>query len=214
MDLIFAGVSNILSRLDLGFTQATNAQSVADNIQTLLRTRSCKGCNLTAANLTNTSLRNVNLVDADVTLALFSGSDLSCINPNFGDSNCKRFDNARAAAADFGCFDINDAATCVDLNNATFASTDLRNADFKGADLTNAFFNDSDMTGANLESAWLISTSLGFANLTNVNLSFVGLQNTEFFSAIWCDGTCVCGNNSINTCDGCAPIETCTGSES
>ena len=98
MDLIFAGVSNILSRLDLGFTQATNAQSVADNIQTLLRTRSCKGCNLTAANLTNTSLRNVNLVDADVTLALFSGSDLSCINPNFGDSNCKRFDNARAAA--------------------------------------------------------------------------------------------------------------------
>lgn len=211
-DQIFAGVSTLLSSLDLGFTQATNAQSVADNIQTLLRTRSCKGCNLTAANLTNASLQNVNLVGADVTLALFSGSDLSCINPNFGDSNCTRFDNARAVAADFGCFDVNDAATCVDLNNATFASTDLRNADFRGADLTDAFFNDSDMTGANLEGAWLKSVSFGYANLTNVNFSFVGLEFTVFFFATWCDGTCVCGSNSFNTCEGCAPIETCTGS--
>lgn len=208
---IFNKLSNLLARLDLGFTQSTNAQSVADNIETLLRTRACSGCNLTAANLSNASLNGVRLDEADVTMALFSGSDLSCINPNIGGTNCTRFDNAIAAAADFGCVDPNDAATCVDLSNAVFSETNLKNANLSGADLTDTFFNGSDMTGANLQGAWLTSTTFGFANLTDANLTFVGLQNTEFFSATWCDGTCVCDNNTLNACGGCAPIDTCTG---
>lgn len=204
--------SNLLERLDLGFTQSTNAQGVADNIETLLRTRACSGCNLTAANLSNASLNGVRLDEAYLTLAFFNGSDLSCIDPNIGGTNCTRFDNAVAAAADFGCVDPNDEATCVDLSNAVFSETDLKNADFNGATLISTFFNGSNMTGANLEGAWLKSASFGFANLTDANLIGVGLEFTEFGSATWCDGTCVCGSNSFNTCEGCAPIETCTGS--
>ena len=208
---IFNKLSNILAHLDLGFTQPSNAQTVAENINTLLRTRACSGCNLTAANLSNADLRNVRLDGANLTLAFFHSSDLSCVDPELGFGNCTRFDNAVARAADFGCIDPNNLATCVNLTDATFASADLNNADFNGADLTNVFFNGSDMTGANLQGAFLFGTTFEFANLTNANLTFVDMQNTEYQDAIWCDGTCVCGFQSFNTCAGCAPIETCTG---
>ncbi len=206
-------MSNILAHLDLGFTQSSNAQSVAENIQTLLRTKACSGCNLVGADLRGVTLNGARLDGADVSNAIFSGSDLSCINPNTGGTNCTRFDNATAVATNFGCTDPNDEATCVNLSDAVFSETDLRNADFNGADLTNAFFNGSDMTGANLQGAWLTSASFSSANLTDANLIGVGLQNTEFFNATWCDGTCVCQGVpiSIDTCGGCAPIETCTG---
>lgn len=210
LDGIIVKVSELLSRLDLGLTQISRAQTVAQNIQTLLRTRSCEGCDLKGANLGGVSLMGVRLAGADLSGAFFSGSDLSCLDSN-NDQTCSRFDNVTAVSTNFGCTDPNDLATCVNLNNAVFAQADLRNADLNGADLSKAFFNGSNMTGVNLMGSWLTSTSFSFANLTDANLLDVGLEFTEFFSATWCDGTCICNNNVLDSCGGCAPIDTCTG---
>jgi len=61
-----------------------------------------------------------------------------------------------------------------------------------------------DLHGANLRGAVLVK-----ANLTGANLTQVTLGSTIFNSAIWCDGTCTCGSDSIDTCVGCASIDTC-----
>jgi len=57
-------LSKILDKLDISITQTTNAQSVADNVRTLLSTGSCVDCDLSKANLIGRDLSGVDLSGA------------------------------------------------------------------------------------------------------------------------------------------------------
>jgi hypothetical protein len=83
----------------------------------------------------------------------------------------------------------------------------LERADFSGRDLSG-----TDLSGADLRHASLIVTNLSGADLTGADLRRAFLLLTDFSGATWCDGTCVCAQGSIDTCNGCAPLEeVCTG---
>ena len=79
-------LSNILKKLDISITRTTHAQTVEDNISTLLSTNSCEGCDLGSANLFNANLhgadfrnadsRNTNLINADLSNADLGDADL------------------------------------------------------------------------------------------------------------------------------------------
>jgi len=121
-------------------TQTANAQTVADNINTLLSTNACEECNLV-------------------------GADLS--------------------------------------------AADLREAELDDADLGGANLSDADLSDADLSCATLIKADLRGANLSEADLNDVLLSETIFTSATWCDGLCICGANSIDTCVGCAATDEC-----
>ena len=90
------------------------------------------------------------------------------------------------------------------INNAC-VGCNLTNVDLTDADLTGAGLTDADLTGAILTGA-----DLSGAILTRAILTGVILGDTMFDNAAWCDGNCMCGTNSIDTCVGCDSIDTCT----
>jgi hypothetical protein len=70
-------LSNILESLDVSIAQTTNAQTVEDNIRTLIIRRSCISCNLTDANLTKAVLTGANLTGANLSGATLTGATLT-----------------------------------------------------------------------------------------------------------------------------------------
>jgi len=45
----------------------------------------------------------------------------------------------------------------------------------------------------------------------NCNLTGADLSGADLSGATWCDGNCICAQNSIGTCVGCASQDTCKG---
>ncbi len=96
-------------------------------------------------------------------------------------------------------------AQSVQENLQTLISTrrcsncDLQRADLTGVDLSGVDLNNANLSGAKLNSA----------HLTNANLDGVILSSTNFTGATWCDGSCTCGENSFDTCNGCPSIDIC-----
>ncbi|MEM7770130.1 MAG: pentapeptide repeat-containing protein [Cyanobacteria bacterium P01_E01_bin.6] len=101
-------------------------------LQRLLSTRTCEGCNLSRAglvyaNLSDANLQGANLRQANLSQADLSGTDLS---------------NANLAGAV--------------LYAANLAGANLRGADLRGADLRGAFVQGADLEGALLEGAFIM----------------------------------------------------------
>jgi uncharacterized protein YjbI with pentapeptide repeats/predicted small secreted protein len=224
---ILKGIENIISK-------DARAQTVEQNIATLLRTNSCVGCNLERANLEgadlsgadlsnailiNTKLSNADLAAADLNNAIMIGTKLSNAD----------LSNAMMMGADLFGADLSNAmmmgAVLTDaelrsanLMGAVLTDADLVRADLFGADLSNAMMmgavlTDADLTRANLMGAVLTDADLVRADLTNVNLIGAFLQGATFDFAIWCDGRCTCGSDSIGLCRGCNTVDrVCTGS--
>ncbi len=118
------------------------APALAQDAGQIARVRggaSCPGCNLFQADLSNRSLRGVNLSrarlrQADLTMvvmnrASFAGADLRDVNA-FGGV----FSSASFAGAN--------------LTNATFVGTYLQGANFRGATLSGANFSGAEMDRA------------------------------------------------------------------
>jgi len=62
---------------NIGFGKEARAQSVPDNIQTLINTHACVGCNLTGANLIGANLSDASLIGAVLFEAVLSGANLT-----------------------------------------------------------------------------------------------------------------------------------------
>jgi uncharacterized protein YjbI with pentapeptide repeats len=103
---------------------ASVTEEVQKNIDTLIQTKSCTGCNLTGADLTRLDLSSANLEGADLTSVRFHLADLSEANMS----------GAVLRGAQFGGADLSGA--------------DLRNADLRGAILTGAYTAGSLMDGS------------------------------------------------------------------
>jgi len=210
--------SRILNKFHNIITQKAKAQSVADNLRTLLSTNKCVGCdltganlfgaNLTGANLTGANLTGANLNEANLSGANLIGADLvaaDLVGANLSGANLSgaNLSEANLVEANLNGADLNGA----DLSGANLIGANLFAADLVGANLSGANLNGADLSGANLSMAILNRADLFAANLTGANLSGANLTG-----AIWCDGNCICTDPSIGTCVGCAPVdEVCTG---
>lgn len=96
-------------------------------------------------------------------------------------------------------------AQTVQDNISTLISTNsCPSCNLSGADLSN-----SDLSNANLSNADLSGASLVNADLSGADLTGVTLSSTDFSHATWCDGQCMCGDNSVDSCSGCGSIDTC-----
>jgi Pentapeptide repeats (8 copies) len=187
----------------IGISTDARAQTVQQNIQTLLKTGSCNNCNLEKANL-----KGAKLFEADLTEANLMQANLSMAN-----LNATTLTNSNLTGANL--FEA-------DLTGADLTGANLFEADLNATTLINLNLTDANLTGATLIAANLMQANLSMANLTNAsllgaeligaNLIDVTLSSTTFDSARWCDGSCTCGASSIDTCVGCPSIDTCTGS--
>jgi len=183
-------LSNVLQNFD--FIKNAHAQTVTDNITTLINTKICISCDLSGADLpfarlSDADLSNADLTGADLTGADLTGADLSEANLPF----------ARLSDVDLSSANLSNA----NLTGANLTGADLSEANLPFARLSGANLFDADLGGADLSGADLSDTDLRDANLATVNLS----------GAVWCDGTCMCAADStLGTCNGCEPQSSCT----
>lgn len=131
------GLSAVL--LSLGFSNATQAANPVD-VERLLETGFCQGCDLSGADLRAAHLLGADLRDADL-----SNANLENANLEGADLKGANLEGANLA----GTF-LNSA----ELNNANLAVADLRNANLIQANLTGA-----NLIGSNLEGVQMIANS-------------------------------------------------------
>ena len=170
------------------------AQTVQQNIETLLQTRRCITCDLKKANLRGANLSSVNVEGSN-----FEDADLMNADFNCAVLRVAVFRQANMVEVNLACDNPE--------NQTSLVLADLSDAVLAGANATGATFEDANLSQADLREANFNRTILRMANLTGVML-----DNTTFDSAAWCVGFCNCSENSIDQCVGCAPISTCTGS--
>lgn len=98
------------------------------------------------------------------------------------------------------------------LRDADFREATIIFSDLTGADLVRTDFRFSALFGSDLPGADLTAAKLQMTDLTNVNFTDAVLNDANFGLATWCDGSCICDeNSSIGVCNGCASVEICTG---
>jgi len=172
--------------------QGTETPSV--NATTLLSTNACVKCNLMNVDLSGANLTDADLTDSNLTGAILFGANVS--RANVGSANLS---NANLVGANLTNADL----TLANLNEATLTLADLTQANLNeatliNADLAQANLNEANLNEANLTQAFLLGTILTGAILSGANLS----------GATWCDG-CICADQSIDICVGCASQDTC-----
>lgn len=187
---------SVFNNIDL--VKQAKAQTVQQNINTLLSTNECISCNLVGALLTG----------ADLMLSDISGSELTgaiLTSANLSDSTLigVTMNNANLIQAN--------------LNGTTI----IEGATFVGANLTGAALNDANLSQANFDSAMLTDTSLIAAtlestiftdaimigaNLLDTNLNDATLTGADLTGATFCNN-CVCENAS---CDNCGSTSQCS----
>lgn len=112
-------------------------QSVSYNVQRLLQTKECVGCNLTGA-----LLKDVNLQGANLESANLQGADLE--RTNLAQTNLKL---ANLTGADLEKTNLSGA----DLTDANLFDADLEKANLQGANLLGANLLKADLEKANIQ---------------------------------------------------------------
>jgi hypothetical protein len=130
-----------------------SVDSVAANVQRLLTTNECVGCNLVEAQLERANLQAANLAGANLQKAELEKANLQGIN---------------LAAANL---------QGVDLSKANIAGANLQGANLFDADLEGANLLGADLQGANLQKADLQKTNLTNANIQGANLLGADLED-------------------------------------
>lgn len=216
--------SETLSKI--GITCEANAQTVEENVKTLLSTGACVSCDLHGANLSDADLTNVNLFKANLTNANLTNANLSGEGTSLIEAIFNGADLSGAFLSGVNSFRANLTEANLngaDLSGANFVEANLSGAFLNGANLFGAFLNAANMTDANLPEAILIQADLndavlqdadltnadltlamlGNANLSGANLSGADLTNADLTEAnlsgaTWTDGVCICNANCNN----------------
>ena len=126
-------VSNVLKRIEKTVTKDAKAQTVEENINTLLSTKSCVGCNLSGADLSGADLSGANLFLARLNDAILTDAILTDANMDF----------AKFESADLTGAVLRDA----DLRSAVLRDAVLRDADLRSAVLYSAVLVGADLSG-------------------------------------------------------------------
>jgi hypothetical protein len=155
-----------LNYIQNNISKDANAQTVQENVKTLLSTNSCVDCNLTGANLTG-----ANLTRAILCGAILSGADLTGAI----------LLEADLIGANLGLANLLDATI---LTSAT-----LTGADLTRANLSEAFLNGANLSGANLTEVILDDTIFDFA-IWCVNLCTCGANSID--TCVGCASIDIC----------------------
>jgi uncharacterized protein YjbI with pentapeptide repeats len=188
IDRVNTAATKILNTIEKSVTKDARAQTVAQNLNTLLSTNRCFGCNLSGANLIrarliSADLRDAKLNGAKLNGALLLGAQMDGANLQHADMIDARMILAFLTSADLTSADLRLA----NLREARLDGADLRRADLRDAILTDARLdgakmigarlNRADMIGARLSGAELSVADLSIADLTSANLSGADLRN-------------------------------------
>jgi Pentapeptide repeats (8 copies) len=146
----------------------------ASDLQKLLTTNRCEGCDLSGVNLIGIDLSNAQLQGAKLNAANLSGADLSganltkvsAVGTSFMGANLQKTTLVKASL-------IYANLAKAQLNDAILQGTDLQGANLVGADLNGAKITESDFVGANLaeikrSQSWLDSDRNRFQGDTRV----------------------------------------------
>ena len=147
----------------VGFSSQPANAFVQEDLDKLLDTGNCVGCDLSGADLSGANLFDANLGNTDLSGADLSGADLR--DASLG--------NTDLSGADLSGADLSD----------TFSSggTNFSNANLSGANLSKAVFvNSSNFSSANLSDANLSGATLESSNLSSANLSGADLSGASF----------------------------------
>lgn len=123
----------------------------AKDLQKLLTTNRCEGCDLSGVNLIGIDLSNAQLQGAKLNAANLAGADLSganltkvsAVGASFMGSNLQKTTLVQASL-------VYANLAKAQLNEAILQGTDLQGANLVGADLNGAKITESDFVGANL----------------------------------------------------------------
>ncbi len=174
-----------LNYLKNSIIKNARAQTVPDNIKTLMSTNKCVGCNFFRANLSqgqffSADLRGANFFQAgldDVRLDMANLSNASFEQAQMSKINLTGADLTNASM-------INANMTLSSLNDSNLTGADLSNANlsltgFTGANISNANFTKADLTNAEgIDNA--VSTNFSEATFTGVSLTGVTLEGSNF----------------------------------
>lgn len=180
-------IVNMLKGIQNTVYKDARAQTVQDNINTLITTNSYPRCNLFKADLSNRDLNQVFLDEASLRFANLSNSKLQ---------------NASFRGADLG------------FANLSGKDTDLSNANFLFANLLEAKLIDANLSGAQLDFAYAYGANLTGANLIGVELGRTILTAATWCDGkCICQELNPTTHvlSSIGFCVGCPPQDTCTG---
>jgi uncharacterized protein YjbI with pentapeptide repeats len=130
-----------------------------DQVQQLLKTNQCNGCDLSGADLTEANLFGANLVSANLAGANLSGANLGSAN----------LSEANLSGAK--------------LNKASLYRATLENTNLSNADLSNAYLKDATIVDINLQGATLRSANLSRTNLAGINFQGVDLTGANLSGA-------------------------------
>lgn len=118
--IAIVGTLSMFSALTVSAGPSVTAK---ENLETLIKTRSCQGCDLSGLNFNRMDLSAVNLEGADLSLSTFFLTNLAGAN----------LQDSKLNGAKFGGADLGDS--------------DLRGADLRGASIESAYLGGAQLTG-------------------------------------------------------------------
>ncbi len=184
-------VANILKGIEKTVTKDAQAQTIQDNINTLLSTNSCVGCDLTGVifgcalhtsgcgDLSGANLTNANLSKSDLEFVNLSDAILTNANLSESDSEGCNFSGANLTDANLFLADLFFAR----FDNAVLLGASLRQAKMSFAELPGANLIGAVMGDVDLSNADLSGVNLNGARLNNVDLSNADLSNADLSDA-------------------------------
>ena len=150
----------IVVGIPLGLAVAPIAHAAnPDQVQRVMKTGQCPGCDLSGANLAEANLFGANLVNANLSGANLSGANLGAAN--LSDANLSGANLTKAS-----------------LHRATLENTDLSKAD-----LSNAYLRDAEIADINLQGAVMKGVNLSRTNLASVNFQGADLTGANLSGA-------------------------------
>jgi hypothetical protein len=130
-----------------------------------------EGINLSEADLRDSELFEANLCNANLKMAVLTGSDLAGAKLSKAEIYKADLKGASLIGAD-----LSEAY----LSEANLENADLRGVDLTGADLTSVNLYEANLAGANLKGAKLINARITGADLRNANLAATDLSGLEY----------------------------------
>ncbi len=151
--------------ISIGIIPAADAYSPTD-LQTLLTSKKCVGCDLSGVDLSQKQLVNVDLQAANLIGANLAGTNLTKANLGGANLTGANLTNANFTGA------VLQAASLVNVNftNTNLTRTDLSYANLVNTNFRSAILTNTDLAGANLALADFTGANLRSTSLTSANL--------------------------------------------
>ncbi|MDJ0706039.1 MAG: pentapeptide repeat-containing protein [Leptolyngbyaceae cyanobacterium MO_188.B28] len=145
-------------------TKDAIAANQSEQINQLLETKACVGCDLTGADLRDADLEDANLEGADLQNAYLTDADL---------------EDAYLVGANLAGATLTDA----DLSGARLTLATMASVNAEGANLEAASLQRTDFQNAMLSDAQFSGADLEAANLENANLENADLSDSTWFTS-------------------------------